>query len=59
MVRMIEFSSEKVSGNSYEALLLVLFLLMFALTARWELPTRTCTLECRSFEDDLVAKPLG
>ena len=33
MVRMIEFSSEKVSGNTFEAFLLVLFLLMFALSA--------------------------
>jgi len=33
MVRMIEFSSEKVSGNGWEAALLVAFLLCFALTA--------------------------
>lgn len=33
MVRMIEFSSEKVSSGSYEALALVLFLLTFALIA--------------------------
>ena len=33
MVRMIEFSSEKVSGNTLEALMLVGFLLVFALTA--------------------------
>jgi cation-transporting ATPase 13A1 len=30
---MIEFSSEKVSGNTFEAFMLVLFLLMFALSA--------------------------
>eukprot|EP00054_Salpingoeca_dolichothecata_P000146 m.16120 g.16120 ORF g.16120 m.16120 type:complete len:1361 (+) comp10277_c0_seq1:123-4205(+) len=33
MVRMIEFSSESVSGNTLEALLLVSFLLMFAIAA--------------------------
>lgn len=33
MVRMIEFSSEKVSGNTWEAMCLVGFLLVFALTA--------------------------
>ena len=34
MVRMIEFSSEKVSSSSWDALMLVLFLLIFALAAR-------------------------
>jgi len=33
MVRMIEFSSDSVTGNTKEAALLVLFLLVFALTA--------------------------
>eukprot|EP01147_Barroeca_monosierra_P010353 gene10353-2488_t len=33
LVRMIQFSSENVSGNTKEALLLVLFLLIFAVTA--------------------------
>ena len=36
LVRMIEFSSEKVLGNVQEAFLLVGFLLIFALSARWE-----------------------
>ena len=39
MVRMIEFSSDAVSGNTLEALLLVLFLLCFAVAARsWATP---------------------
>lgn len=36
LVRMIQFSSENVSGNTKEALLLVLFLLIFAVTARYD-----------------------
>ena len=54
-MRMIQFSSEKVSGNTKEALLLVLFLLIFAVVARSALQTSQHALACFRFCRTIIA----